>query len=234
MTPAGGARSWLLVLDTATTRVVVAAGAPDGRLIRTMHWPAGHRHGEQLLPGVEELMAATGLTLADLGGIVVGTGPGAFTGLRVGLATAKALAHATSVPLAGIGTGEALLRAAAGYGDIVAGATPLVLLLPAGPRDRVAVRQGHAPLLLPGGTEPDLGPADRVLAVDLPDRAPADAVAHGLQAHDGLAGALLELGATRILAGDADDPERLIPEYVTLPRGIRAASGEIEWSRDPR
>ncbi|HSO29880.1 MAG TPA: tRNA (adenosine(37)-N6)-threonylcarbamoyltransferase complex dimerization subunit type 1 TsaB [Candidatus Sulfomarinibacteraceae bacterium] len=232
MTPDRPPGPWLLAIDTATSRIVVAAGAPDGRAIRALDWPAGHRHGERLLPGVEQLVAETGLARENLAGIVAGTGPGAFTGLRVGLATAKALAHATGVPIAGVGTGEALIRAAVAAG--VARPGRVVLLLPAGPHDRVAIRDGDQPELLPGGTEPAMGRDDVLIAVDLPGRAPEEAVARGEAARAGLAEALLALGAERLATGTSGDVELVVPEYVTLPRGVRATSGEIEWSHGPR
>jgi hypothetical protein len=232
MTGILSARPWLLAIDTATSRIIVAAGEPDGQVLRALNWPAGHRHGERLLPGVEQLLAETGLARADLVGVVVGTGPGAFTGLRVGLATAKALAHSLRLPIAGIGTGVALLRAAVTTGDEPS--KEIVLLLPAGPHDRVEVRDGQVARLLPGETEPGLGPAGTLVAVDLEGRAPERALARGEAALEGLAAALLELGARRLLAGAGDDVARLVPEYVTLPRGVRTASGEIEWSHGPR
>jgi len=232
---AGGldpAAPWLLAIDTGTSRIVVAAGRPDGTLIRAMSWPAGHRHGEQLLAGVEELLSATGLRRAALAGVVVGTGPGAFTGLRVGLATAKTLAHAMHLPIAGVGTADALLRAATSAG--LSGEAAGAVLLPAGPHDRVLVVAGGAPVLVPGGTEPDLPAATNFVAVDLEGRAPADAVRRGLDALEALGPSLLALGAARLRAGPGDDVERLVPEYVTLPRGVTASVGEISWSHDPR
>jgi hypothetical protein len=48
------------------------------------------------------------------------------------------------------------------------------------------------------------------------------------------AAALVRIGAERLTAGEADDLARLVPEYVTLPRGVAATSGEVAWSRDPR
>jgi hypothetical protein len=108
------------------------------------------------------------------------------------------------------------------------------LLLPAGPNDRVAVTAGEPPELLPGGVEPSVGPGDRLVAVDLDGRAPADALARGAGARDGLADALFRAGAARLAAGEPDDLAELVPEYVTLPRGIRASSGEVTWSRDHR
>jgi hypothetical protein len=88
--------------------------------------------------------------------------------------------------------------------------------------------------LLPGGTEPDLGPDAIVIAVDLAGRASEAAVARGERVLAGLAGALVEIGAARLAGGAADEAAALVPEYVSLPRGVRAASGEIEWSHGPR
>lgn len=230
---ADGRREWLLAIDTATTRAIVAAGALDGTPLGITTWIVGRTHGEQLLPAIGRLHGEANLRRSRIRGVIVGTGPGAFTGLRVGIATAKALAHELGVPIVGISTGEALLaaaRAAAAEGS----GDHLVLLVPAGPNDRLAVRTATRPMLLPGGTEPELRNGETVIAVDLDGRAPADAVALGERARDGLALALLRLGAARLAAGDVDDLARLVPEYVSLPRGVRAETGEVAWSRDHR
>jgi tRNA threonylcarbamoyladenosine biosynthesis protein TsaB len=156
----------------------------------------------------------------DLGGLVVGTGPGAFTGLRVGIATVKALAYALRLPVAGVSTGDALL--------VAAGGGPLVLLQPAGAADQVLTRQGEPPRILAGGHAPDLRPGEAVVAVDLDGRAPADAVAAGRTAVEGLASALAGAGAARLAAGDADELATLAPEYVTLPRGVLQAPRDAD------
>ena len=70
--------------------------------------------------------------------------------------------------------------------------------------------------------------------MDLAERAPADAVARGETARAGLAAALVRIGAERLRTGATDDLARLVPEYVTLPRGVSQAGGEVEWSRDRR
>jgi tRNA threonylcarbamoyl adenosine modification protein YeaZ len=215
----------LLALDTATSRVVVARGGFDGTLVDAAGWPAGYRHGESLLPAIERLLAPVG-GRAAIGAVVVGTGPGAFTGLRVGIATAKGLAHGLGCPIVGVSTGVALLAAAPGAG---------ALLLPAGPADRVLVRPGEPARLLPGGTEPDLRSGEQLVAVDLDGRAPGDALERGRVAHDGLAEALLRLGAERLAAETGgDDLDALVPDYVTLPRGVTALTGEVAWSHDLR
>lgn len=221
-----GRRHAILAIDTATTRVVIATGAPDGTADGVSTWVAGYRHGETLLPSIGRFLGEQNLRRSRLTGIVVGTGPGAFTGLRVGMATAKGIAHGLGIPLVGVGTGEALLAAA--------GMERAVLLLPAGPSDRVLVRSGAAPRLLPGGTEPDLGDDETLLAIDLDGRAPDEALARGELARDALGPALLRLGAARLAEHADGELATLVPEYVTLPRGARPADGAVAWSRDPR
>ena len=213
----------LLAIDTATTRVVVALGDRGGTLIDATDWPAGYRHGETLLPAIDDLLARTGTDRSRLTAVVVGTGPGAFTGLRVGIATAKGLAHGLAVPIIGVSTAEALL----------AGTPPgSVLVLPAGPSDRLLVRRGAPASLLPAGTELALEPGETVAAVDLSERASAEETARGEAARAGLAAALLTIGAGRLAAGSVDDLAQLVPEYVTLPRGVRSEGGEVAWSHD--
>jgi tRNA threonylcarbamoyl adenosine modification protein YeaZ len=217
----------LLAIDTATSRSVVAIERADGEPA-VSSWPSGQRHGEELLAGLDALLRVEAIGLDSIRGIVVGTGPGAFTGLRVGLATAKGLAQALAIPIIGIATSTALL---AGFPTESGSVT--ALLLPAGPRDRVVV-DSTGPRLVPAGSEPDLPAGVELVAVDLDGRAPADALARGIEAIGRLPANLLALGARRLAAGEADDLARLVPEYVSLPRGVAALSGTIEWSRDLR
>jgi tRNA threonylcarbamoyl adenosine modification protein YeaZ len=219
---------WLLAMDTATTTVVVAAGALDGTAIATETFEGRYRHSQELLPAVARLMERAGLRLEGLAGIVVGTGPGAFTGLRVGLATAKTLAHELDRPVVGIGTSAALLAAV----DPSAADPDLTLWLPSGPRDRLAVRPGQDPVVQ--AADAGEGPTD--IAVDLAGRASDEAQSRGRRALEGLPLALLELGAARLAAGERDDPERLVPRYAVPPRGALASEpeGDVAWSRDPR
>ena len=130
----------ILAIDSATTRVVVAAGTFDGAVTEAVDWPAGYRHGESLMPAIDATLDRLGIERGRIAAVVVGTGPGAFTGLRVGIATAKGLAHGLGRPIIGISTADALL---AGAPD---GA---VLLLPAGPSDRLLVRGGAPATLVP-------------------------------------------------------------------------------------
>jgi tRNA threonylcarbamoyladenosine biosynthesis protein TsaB len=227
-----GRRAAILAIDCATTQVVVATGSPAGRIDGITTWPAGYRHGETLLPTIGRFLGEQNIRRSRLTAIIVGTGPGAFTGLRVGIATAKGLAHGLGLPLVGVSTGEALLASAAGDGGSP-DMTP-VLLLPAGPSDRIVVRRGSPPELLVAGTEPELAVGESLVAIDLDGRADPDATERGETARAGLGAALIRLGAARLAAGDVDDLARLVPEYVTLPRGVRSEGGEVSWSHDLR
>jgi len=229
-----GRRRGILAIDTATSRVVIASGSPDGIADGLSAWVAGHRQGETLLPAIGRFLGEQNLRRSRLVGIVVGTGPGTFTGLRVGMATAKGLAHGLGIPLVGVSTAQALLAAA-----VAAGVGQPVLIVPAGAADRVLIRPGRSPDLLPSGTELDLHDDESLVAVDLAGRAPTDALERGAAAHDGLGAAIMALGAERLRALSAADDATgelaaLVPEYVTLPRGTTATDGAMAWSRDPR
>jgi tRNA threonylcarbamoyl adenosine modification protein YeaZ len=230
-----GRRHAILAIDTATTQVVIATGTPDGAVDGVSTWPAGYRHGETLLPTIGRFLGEQNIRRSRLVGIVVGTGPGAFTGLRVGMATAKGLAHGLRIPLAGVSTGEALLAAS--------GVERPVLLLPAGPSDRLVLRPGARARPLAKHEEPDLDAGETLVALDLDGRAPAEALERGEVARRGLGGALIRLGAARLreLAaaspaadGPQSDLDTLVPDYVTLPRGVQAVGEAVAWSRDPR
>jgi tRNA threonylcarbamoyl adenosine modification protein YeaZ len=222
----------LLVIDTSTTRAVIALGTRDGRVVAAEAWEVGHRHAEELLGRVDALFAAAGLVRADaarFAAVAVGTGPGAFTGLRVGLATAKALARAFGIALVGVPSGAALLRAAGIDG-------PAVLLLPAGPSDLHVVGPDGSATFVPGvAAAAELPVGAVVVAVDLPGRADPAALARGDRARDAFPAALVSLAAERLAAGKTADPALLVPEYVTLPRGLRRpVDAEVTWSPDPR
>jgi tRNA threonylcarbamoyl adenosine modification protein YeaZ len=221
----------ILVLDTATRTPVVALANDDGTLIAERRWASHHRHGEELLQQVDELLAETARSRNAISAVVVGTGPGSFTGLRIGLATAKTIAYALDIPICGISSTLALAAAAAnGDGEVV-------VTLPAGASDRYVhtikiansqPAEKKAPQLV---ADSKIGNDD--VAIDL-ESAPASATQRGQSALAGLAGSLARLGASRLASGKPDDVAQLVPAYVALPRGIAKATAEMEWSPDLR
>jgi tRNA threonylcarbamoyladenosine biosynthesis protein TsaB len=85
--------------------------APQIALRAEISRAAGLAHGAALLPMIEECLATAGVAAPDLDGVAVSIGPGSFTGLRVGLATAKGLVFGTSIALIGVPTLEGLAEA---------------------------------------------------------------------------------------------------------------------------
>lgn len=106
----------ILALDTSTPAVTVAL-VDDGRAIGECTEIGVNRHGELLVPLLEGVLRGAGVHRDAVRAIGVGTGPGPFTGLRVGLVTAAALADALRVPAYGACSLDALAR---GRGEVVA------------------------------------------------------------------------------------------------------------------
>nr|WP_206315080.1 tRNA (adenosine(37)-N6)-threonylcarbamoyltransferase complex dimerization subunit type 1 TsaB [Streptomyces sp. C1-2] len=103
----------MLALDTATPAVTVALH--DGTsVLASSNQVDARRHGELLLPAVDRVLAEAGTRLDAVTGVVVGVGPGPYTGLRVGLMTADTFGLALGVPVHGLCTLDALAYEAAG------------------------------------------------------------------------------------------------------------------------
>jgi len=96
----------LLALDTSTRQASIALCSED-ELVGEFSWQvsnAGNNHSVELLDRIRRLMVECGKAMSELDGIAVAKGPGSFNGLRVALATAKALAFALKIPLVGMST----------------------------------------------------------------------------------------------------------------------------------
>lgn len=102
----------LLAFDTATPLVAVALHDGD-RVVTERVSDLPMKHGEQLAPMIEAVLADAGADRHDVTAIAVGVGPGPFTGLRVGLVTARTLAHVLEVPLYGVCTLDVIAAEAA-------------------------------------------------------------------------------------------------------------------------
>ena len=76
----------------------------ESQLLGEITIQAGLTHSEQLVPHIQSLLEMTRVEKSDLKGIVVASGPGSFTGLRIGMGTAKAMAYALHIPLYGVMT----------------------------------------------------------------------------------------------------------------------------------
>lgn len=108
---------FVLALDTATPAVtagIVDLTELDGAVVLLAERVTldARRHVEALLPQIHDCLSQLGLSPIDLGGVVAGVGPGPFTGLRVGIATAQAFADAAALPLYGVCSLDAIAHAA--------------------------------------------------------------------------------------------------------------------------
>lgn len=210
----------MLVIDTATA-ATVAGVALGERIVERRHDPEPDErpgHVSQVLALAEAALAEAGVSLRDLDRIGVGVGPGSFTGLRIGIATARALSSATGVPLAPVSTLGALAVAADADG-------PVLAVLDARRGEAfVALWEGATQLSPPRAVPPEELPAaaaGAVLAVgDGAVRFAEQLAPAGVTVPD-QGSALHRVGAAGLARLAAQAPivarDALLPEYVRLP-----------------
>lgn len=101
----------LLAFDTSSAAVTVALADPvTGEVVASSSTVDALRHGELLAPAIADALAAAGCRAGDLSRIAVGVGPGPFTGLRVGLVTARTMADVLGIEVAGVCSLDVLAR----------------------------------------------------------------------------------------------------------------------------
>lgn len=101
------AASKLLAIDTSTGMLTVAL-SEDGRLTAERRSHAQRNHSIRLLPEIDDMLKEAGVPPAALDAIAVGTGPGSYTGVRIGVTVAKTFAWSLGVPVVGVSSLEAL------------------------------------------------------------------------------------------------------------------------------
>lgn len=225
--------SLYLAIDTATDLGSVAVGEP-GRTVAEVLFTE-RRHASVLTPAIQEVLRLAGATPEDLTGILFAEGPGSFTGLRIGLATAKGIMAARDA--LELYTAPSLLSAAWAGTKFVQG--PVAALYDAYRGDVFgAVYEGRdgsietlvAPVCCPLADLVQRSPVTPVVAVGDGAVLYADAVASwtgrapiGPPAGSPRAGALLELMAMRGIVGLVEDPDAFEPTYG------RYAAAQDRW-----
>ena len=111
----------ILALETSA-KSVSAAVTENGTVLASAYQNRGLTHSVTLMPLVDGMLHAAGLTLDDMGLIAVANGPGSFTGLRIGVSAAKGLAWAKELPCCGVSTLAAMARTSADHHGLVIGA----------------------------------------------------------------------------------------------------------------
>jgi tRNA threonylcarbamoyladenosine biosynthesis protein TsaB len=228
--------SYILALETATTACSAALCAADGSVVAEALSLDGPAHAGRLLPGVHEVFGAAGATWDDIGAVAVGLGPGAFTGLRIGVATARALAQADGkVQLLGVPTAAALAFSLASAAE--AGGRLLVPLIDGRRREVFAAVYASGPNGLEVVEEVEVVKADDLGewlarlgavivggdgAVLYADRLPASALpARGIPVPTAaMVGRAAALGVPGLVSG----PDAVLPIYGRAPDAARWAA----------
>jgi len=224
----------ILGIETATAQVSVAIGGHEG-VIGSFEVCRGRRHAETLTPAIEFVCAQADIALDEIGLIAVDVGPGLFTGMRVGLAAAKAIAQAQRLPMIGISSLDLLAF------PLRHGSRPIAACIDA--RKGEVFWSTYRPV--PGGvqriSEPAVGSIDDVIAELVANRLDPLLVGDGALRHrEQLAGAvvgevvdqflahpsaapLVQLAHARALREDWVNPWDLEPLYLRKP------DAEINW-----
>ncbi len=92
----------ILAIDTSTEMASIALFDRDRGVLAEQSWLSGREQTTQLLPNVQRMMALVNVRVTDLTGVAVATGPGSFSGVRIGISTAKTLAYALAIPVWGV------------------------------------------------------------------------------------------------------------------------------------
>ena len=207
-----------LAFDTSGEMCVLALAEEDGTVRAVTIFEGRRTLSRRLMGELDSLLTRSGLTLPDLTAFAVGLGPGSFTGVRVGVTTAKTLAQVTGKPLVGVGTLDAYAAPWLTQGND----TEIVPVLPSR-RGEVyaAVYQGGSSVEEPFAASLEaltmrLENMGRAVVCGSPQLLPdwtGMSLAQPWTPPEGLA----RIASRRLQAGDTDDPLGLVPLYVVAP-----------------
>ena len=212
----------LLALDTSTSAITVALH--DGSRVRAERAVTdARRHTEHLAPLIEEVLAASAVAPGELTDLAVGTGPGPFTGLRVGLVTARTLGFALGLPVHGVPSVDVLAHQGSGLvtGDLLVATDArrkevywAVYAVRSGRVERLSAPAVDRPGELEEGVRvlPTVGRGPLLY----PELFPAP-----LPVHDVSAGALAEVAVGRIRSGTPMPVDAL---YLRRPDAVPSVS----------
>ncbi len=204
----------VLAIDTSTSVLRLALRFGSDRVVK-LNEDIGTSHGQMLVRKIQDLLNGAGVQTRQLNAIVICTGPGSFTGLRIGLAAAKGMAEALDIPIVGVSLFDI---AALKLGD-VAGEVCVVVPFK---RDECfidTVQNGRCDSehikAVPIGKIGDFVKDRPVTSVGI--KLPPEILSSESTVPPGIeydAADLLQVGMVRLEAGDPDDISRLQPLYV--------------------
>lgn len=209
-----------LSIDTASEMSSVALST-EGRVVAEITWSCRRNHGVELLPTIERLLVQAKADKTNLSAVFVCTGPGGYTGLRVGMSVAKGLAYPRRLPMAGVGRLELDAYPHAAFPG------PIVAVHKAGRGDLAWAAYGGDPWR--ELTPPHLSKVDEVAGsvedgslivgeIDDELREKAKSVRFASAAASlRRAGSLAALGFERLSRGDTDEAALIAPVYLRPP-----------------
>ncbi len=221
-----------LIIDTATRDLGVAL--MDGaETAGQFHWRTRQNHTKELVPAIRHLLGKAELGLSDLEGIVVSLGPGGFSGLRVGMTTAKGLAVGTGAPLVAVPTLDAAAYPMMGLG------APVCALMPAGRGEVAAAMYGTSGSEMEKTVDEHLttiedladsvreatifcGPMTDEMESELRERLGEEGLVPRGVGRASRVVAMGQIGIRKIGGGEADDPVTLQPLYIRRPSITRS------------
>jgi tRNA threonylcarbamoyladenosine biosynthesis protein TsaB len=223
----------ILGIETATERVSVAVGGHEG-VIGLFEITKGRRHVETLVPAIEFMLRQADIELDEISVVAVDVGPGLFTGMRVGLAAAKAIAQALRIPMIGISSLD-LLAFPCRHTDRV-----VVPVIDARKSEVFYAMYRQVPGGLQQVSEPTVGPVEELVA-DLLARSQdvlcvgdgalryRDEILDGYRCEIGgdvhpSAAPLVQLAHARALREEWVNPREVEPIY------LRAPDAQINWT----
>lgn len=227
----------MLILAIETSGDLAGLALADGEKVIAEH-TFSHKMNllQRLVPNIELLLQTAGKTRKDINGVAISLGPGSFTGLRIGMATAKAIAFVRDIPIVGVSTLHVL---AEGAGD-AAGKIVLPLIhARSGEVFWAAFKDGRRVV------EDSVSRVEDVLVYCrdkegvvfcgdgaernrkiIEDAFGTEAILGGDYAHPKVS-VLVILGAKRLLRGESDDAASIVPEYVKRPTPVLRLEGNV-------
>ena len=200
----------IVAIESASNDPSLALAGPDGVAFAAEGWSGKSRQGSELVPRLLALLADAGRDLSDASAVAIGIGPGSFTGLRVAMGLAKGIALARGIPIVGVPSLAAWLRAEpeATAALTRAGAQEAFLLRRGDAAPVISTREELPAALAPG---PYVAPGDLATAFGLEAARPPHAAARAVAA----------AAAERLSRDPAgDDLAQLEPAYLRAPRGL--------------
>lgn len=224
----------ILAIDTSTEMCSIALYKTEEGVAAEQTWHSGREQTTQLIPNIQKLMSLVGATTRDLTGLAVATGPGSFSGVRIGISAGKSMAYALGLPIWGVPSLDILA-----YQQVAVTAAQVCAVLNAG-RGRLAwavyrTRGTKWQRLTPYTNSTPEEMADAVKAIEtnvatlfcgeinphvagvLTERLGKDAAIAPSAAAVRRAGFLAELALQRAAKGESDDPATLQAIYLQPP-----------------